>query len=56
MFDLNTDGVAHYGMFPDCIADMQRSDGGDEAVKYLFRSAEAYLHAWERAEKARIKP
>lgn len=55
VFDLNTDGVAHYGLFPDYIADMQRSEGGEEAVKYLFRSAEAYLRAWERAEQARIK-
>lgn len=51
-FDLNVDGVAHYGLYPDFIADMQRSEGGEEALQYLFRSAEAYLQAWERAEKA----
>lgn len=56
VFDLNTDGVAHYGLYPDFIADMQASEGGEEALKYLFRSAEVYLQAWERAERAAIKP
>lgn len=53
VFDLNTDGVAHYGLYPDFLADLQRSEGGEEAMRYLFRSAEAYLRAWERAERAR---
>ena len=52
VFDLNVDGVAHYGLYPDFIADMRMQPGGDEAVHYLFRSAEAYLKAWERAEAA----
>ena len=52
VFDLNTDGVAHYGLYPDFIADMQRSPGGEEALTYLFRSAEAYLQFWERSVAA----
>jgi hypothetical protein len=48
-FDLNTDGVAHYGLFADLIADMERYEGGDVAARSLFRSAEAYLRMWERA-------
>lgn len=55
VFDLNVDGVAHYGLYPDFIADMQMQPGGSEALQYLFRSAEAYLRAWERAEAARKK-
>jgi hypothetical protein len=51
-FDLNVDGVAHYGLYPDFIADLQMQPGGEEALKYVFRSAEAYLRAWERAEEA----
>ncbi|HSW11549.1 MAG TPA: hypothetical protein VLI06_01845 [Solimonas sp.] len=51
-YDLNVDGVAHYGLYPDFIADMQRTAGGEEALRYVFRSAEAYLQAWERAEAA----
>ncbi|HEY1075830.1 MAG TPA: hypothetical protein VGE51_04010 [Fontimonas sp.] len=53
VFDLNVDGVAHYGLYPDFIADMQRTPGGEEAMTYLFRSAEAYLQFWERAESKR---
>lgn len=53
VFDLNVDGVAHYGLYPDFIADMQMQPGGPEALKYVFRSAEVYLQAWARAEVAR---
>jgi hypothetical protein len=55
VFDLNTDGVAHYGLYPDYLADMQAQPGGEAALEYVFRSAEAYLQAWERAERARIR-
>ena len=48
MFDLNTDGVAHYGLVADLIADM-RQHGRGRAVRSLFRSAEAYLRMWRRA-------
>jgi microsomal dipeptidase-like Zn-dependent dipeptidase len=44
-FDLNTDGVAHYGLIPDLLADMQQHGGGP-AMRSLFRSAEAYLRMW----------
>jgi microsomal dipeptidase-like Zn-dependent dipeptidase len=47
-FDLNTDGVAHYGLFADLIADM-RQQTGDAALVPLFNSAEAYLQMWQRA-------
>jgi hypothetical protein len=47
-FDLNTDGVAHYGLVADLIADMQQHGGGP-ALRSLFRSAEAYLRTWELA-------
>lgn len=55
VFDLNEDGVAHYGLYPDYIADIQMTPGGEEVLKYLFRSAEAYLQAMERAEAARTR-
>ena len=48
-FDLNTDGVAHYGLFADLIADVQRTPGSERPMRYLFRGAEAYLQMWERA-------
>ncbi|TVP54078.1 MAG: hypothetical protein EA349_12415, partial [Halomonadaceae bacterium] len=50
-------GVAHYGLYPDQIADMRiHSDRSqedvDHAVDQLFTSAEAYLRMWERVEAA----
>ncbi|EKF73783.1 hypothetical protein A11A3_11903 [Alcanivorax hongdengensis A-11-3] len=50
-------GVAHYGLYPDQIADMMiHSDRSqqqiDEAVNQLFTSAEAYLRMWERVGAA----
>lgn len=48
VFDLNTDGVAHYGLVADLLADM-RQRGRGRAVRSLFRSAEAYLRVWRRA-------
>jgi hypothetical protein len=47
-FDLNADGVAHYGLFPDLFADVAGQPGGRRALDTLFRSAEAYLRMWER--------
>ena len=47
-FDLNTDGVAHYGLYADLLADMQQ-DGGGQALASLFDSAEAYLRMWQLA-------
>lgn len=49
VYDLNVDGVAHYGLFADLIADMQRQRRAGKAMRALFRSAEAYLRMWERA-------
>jgi len=45
-FDYNVDGVAHYGLFPDLLADMERRPSGERAMRDLFRSAEAYLEMW----------
>jgi hypothetical protein len=53
VFDLNKDGMAHYGLLPDFLADVRRRPGGRAALNRLFRSAEAYLRTWERAERAR---
>jgi microsomal dipeptidase-like Zn-dependent dipeptidase len=50
VYDLNRDGVAHYGLFADLLADMQRRRRGAQAMRPLFRSAEAYLQMWQRAD------
>jgi microsomal dipeptidase-like Zn-dependent dipeptidase len=49
VYNLNTDGVAHYGLFADLLADMQQQPRGPRAMRLLFRSAEAYLETWQRA-------
>ncbi|MEA2346777.1 MAG: hypothetical protein QOG62_564 [Thermoleophilaceae bacterium] len=50
-FDLNTDGVAHYGLFADLLADMQRTPQGRRSLKPLFQSAEAYVRMWSLARR-----
>lgn len=47
-FDLNTDGVANYGMYADALA-AQVKAGGRKYRGDLLRGAEAYLDMWERA-------
>ena len=49
VFDINVDGTAHYGLFPDWIEGL-RQYGGDAIVNDLANGAEAYLQMWERAE------
>ena len=47
-YDLNKDGVAHYGLIADLVGDLQQNTDG-AALEPLFRSAEAYLQMWQRA-------
>jgi hypothetical protein len=49
VYDINVDGMAHYGLFPDWVEDL-RKIAGQEVVDDLGRGAEAYLQMWERAE------
>ncbi len=51
LYDVNTDGVDHYGLYPDWIEDL-RKVGGQQIVDDLANGAEAYLQLWERAEAA----
>ena len=49
LYDINVDGVAHYGLYPDWVEDL-RMQAGDRIVRDLGRGAEAYLQMWERAD------
>jgi hypothetical protein len=51
VFDVNTDGVAHYGLYADWVEDAEHVAGADGAALAddLSRGAEAYLQTWERA-------
>ena len=48
LYDINVDGVAHYGLYPDWVEDL-RQLAGDEIIRDLGRGSEAYLQNWERA-------
>jgi hypothetical protein len=48
-FDLNTDGLANYGMYADWLRDLQLV-GGSQMMADMFQGAEAYLETWERAD------
>jgi hypothetical protein len=46
-FDINAEGLTHYGMIADWIEEV-RLEGGQEALRDLYNSAELYLQMWER--------
>ena len=48
VYDINVDGVAHYGLYPDWVEDL-RKIAGDGIVEDMARGAESYLQMWERA-------
>jgi hypothetical protein len=49
VWDINTDGVAQYGLFPDYVEDL-RKQAGNQIVTDLANGAEVYLQMWARAE------
>jgi microsomal dipeptidase-like Zn-dependent dipeptidase len=51
LYDINTDGVDHYGLYPDWIEDL-RMVAGRQIVDDLANGAEAYLQMWARAQAA----
>ena len=56
VYDINVDGVAQYGLYPDWIqdltevADAEHAGDGAQIQDDMERGAEAYLQMWERAE------
>ena len=50
-FDINIDGVAHYGMLPDFFQDLKNVGLTAEDLLPLFRSAEDYIQVWETCER-----
>ena len=47
-YDVNVDGVAHYGLYPDWMEQL-RLLAGQSIADDLLNGAEAYLQTWERA-------
>ncbi len=54
-FDINVDGYAHVGMFPDFVAELRALGVSETDLLPLFSSAEAYIQLWERAEQAQLQ-
>ncbi len=50
-FDINVDGMAHYGMLPDFLQDLRNSGLTSEDLAPLFRSARDYVRMWETCEQ-----
>ena len=48
VYDVNVDGVAHYGLYADWVEDL-RQLAGDDIVRDLERGPEAFLQTWERS-------
>jgi len=48
--DFNEEGMLHIGLLPELIEDVRRDGTTDKELEPLFRSAEAYIRMWERAE------
>lgn len=46
IWDVNTDGAAHYGLVPDLIEQLRRAGGGQELVDDLMGGAQDYLDTW----------
>ncbi|KAA1421680.1 hypothetical protein F0U44_05240 [Nocardioides humilatus] len=60
IYDINVDGVAQYGLYPDwvqdlgLVADAEHAGDGAAIEDDMARGTEAYLQMWERADG--IKP
>jgi hypothetical protein len=48
-FDYNTEGVAHYGLYPDWLEEVRKL-GGPGIAQDMLHGTETYLEMWERAE------
>ena len=49
-FDFNVDGLAHVGLLPDMVADLQNVGLSSTYTNQLFKSAEGYIKVWEKAD------
>ena len=48
--DFNEEGMIHIGLLPELIEDVRRDGTTDVELEPLFRSAEAFIRMWEKAE------
>lgn len=51
VLDFNTEGFVHIGLVAEMIQDVRGDGVTDAEIEPLFRSAEAYVRMWEKAER-----
>lgn len=51
-FDFSKDGLAHFGLLPDFIQALSKTQLGADGIEPLFHSAEDTIQMWERVEEA----
>ena len=51
VLDFNTEGLVHIGLVAEMIQDVRGDGVTDAELEPLFRSAEAYVRMWEKAER-----
>jgi microsomal dipeptidase-like Zn-dependent dipeptidase len=54
-YDINLDGVAHYGMLPDFLQDLRNTGLTAEDLVPLFRSAYDYIQMWKTCERRAVE-
>lgn len=54
-WDINSDGVAHFGLFPDYIKSWDSAGMTFQEKATFFRSAEYFAQMWHKSEKNRQK-
>jgi hypothetical protein len=54
-FDINLDGMAHYGMLPDFLQDIRNDGLTAQDLIPLFRSAYDYIEMWATCERTALK-
>ena len=54
VFDINVDGMAHVGMLPDFIAELQAIGLTNQDLEPLMNSAEGFVQAWEKAVARKV--
>lgn len=54
-WDFNTDGVAHYGLWPDYIRAWDAAGMTPQEKKVFMNSAEDFTEMWEKCEKRKSK-
>lgn len=50
-FDVNTDGVSHYGLLPDYFQDLSNIGVPNEGIDSLYRGAGDFVRMWSRCER-----